>query len=144
MKRGSRAIAQAKLERFPNPTPRRDYLISITLPEFTCLCPLSGYPDFAVIRLRYVPDKWCVELKSLKLYINSFRDKSGFHEAVTNQILEDLVKLLKPRWLEVAGDFNPRGNVKTVVRAWHGSRPAEIEPERPENAKSCLTTDEHR
>ncbi len=126
MKRGTRAVAQGRLERFRNPAPQRDYLLSITLPEFTCLCPISGYPDFAVIRVRYVPDKWCVELKSLKLYINSFRDKPGFHEAATNQILEDLVKLLCPRWLEVVGDFNPRGNVKTIVRAWHGVRPAEV------------------
>jgi 7-cyano-7-deazaguanine reductase len=128
MKRRTRAIAQARLKRFPNPNPQRDYLISITLPEFTCLCPISGYPDFAVIRVCYVPDRWCVELKSLKLYINSFRDKEGFHEAVTNQILEELVKLLRPRWMEVVGDFNPRGNVKTIIRTWHGTRPAEIEP----------------
>lgn len=125
MKRAPRPI-KAKLERFPNPNPERDYLISITLPEFTCLCPLSGYPDFAVMRLRYVPDKWCVELKSLKLYINSFRDKGAFHEAVTNQIADDLVKLLKPRWLELVGDFNPRGNVKTIVTVQHGLRPETI------------------
>jgi 7-cyano-7-deazaguanine reductase len=127
MKRSAKAISQAKLERFPNPNPERDYLIAITLPEFTCLCPLSGYPDFSVMRLRYVPDKWCVELKSLKLYINSYRDKSAFHEAVTNKILDDLVKLLKPRWMELVGDFNPRGNVKTIVRVWHGVKPEEIE-----------------
>jgi len=125
MKRAPRS-KQAKLERFPNPNPERDYLISITLPEFTCLCPLSGYPDFAVMRLRYVPDKWCVELKSLKLYINSFRDTGAFHEAVTNQIADNLVKLLKPRWLELVGDFNPRGNVKTVVTVQHGLRPEKI------------------
>ena len=126
MKRGERAIAKAKLERFPNPNPERDYLISIILPEFTCICPISGYPDFAVMRLRYVPDRWCVELKALKLYINSFRDKFAFHEAVTNQILDELVKLLKPRWMELIGDFNPRGNVKTIVRVWHGTRPPEV------------------
>jgi 7-cyano-7-deazaguanine reductase len=125
MKRAPRQN-KAKLERFPNPNPERDYLISITLPEFTCLCPLSGYPDFAVMRLRYVPDKWCVELKSLKLYINSFRDKGAFHEAVTNQIADDLIKLLKPRWLELVGDFNPRGNVKTVVKVCHGLRPEKL------------------
>jgi 7-cyano-7-deazaguanine reductase len=127
MKRSAQAISSAKLERFPNPNPERNYLISITLPEFTCLCPLSGYPDFAVMRLRYVPDKWCVELKSLKLYINSYRDKPAFHEAVTNKILDDLVKFLKPRWLELVGDFNPRGNVKTIVRGWHGIRPPQVE-----------------
>ena len=125
MKRGPRQN-KAKLERFPNPNPTRDYLISITLPEFTCLCPLSGYPDFAVMRLRYVPDKWCVELKSLKLYINSFRDKGAFHDAVTNQIADDLLKLLKPRGLELVGDFNPRGNVKTVVTIQHGLRPEKL------------------
>jgi len=123
MKPGKRAINKFKLARFPNPNPERDYLISITLPEFTCLCPLSGYPDFAVMGLRYVPDKWCVELKSLKLYINAFRDKGAFHEAVTNQIADDLVKLLKPRGLELVGDFNPRGNVKTVVTIRQGKLP---------------------
>jgi 7-cyano-7-deazaguanine reductase len=123
LKRGTKAITHAKLERFANPNPERDYLISITLPEFTCLCPISGYPDFAVLRLRYVPDKWCVELKAIKLYINSFRDKETFHEAVTNQIADDLIKLLHPRWLELVGDFNPRGNVKTVIRVRHGNKP---------------------
>jgi 7-cyano-7-deazaguanine reductase len=127
MKRGTEAIAKAKMERFPNPNPERDYLISITLPEFTCVCPISGYPDFAVMRLRYVPDQWCVELKALKLYINSFRDKDAFHEAVTNQILDDLVILLQPRWIELVGDFNPRGNVKTVIRVWHGTKPVGVE-----------------
>ncbi len=129
MKRGTRAIAKARPKRFANPKREQDYLISITLPEFTCICPLSGYPDFAVIRLCYVPDRWCVELKSLKLYINSFRDKPAFHEAVTNQILDELVKLLHPRWMEVVGDFNPRGNVKTIVRAWHGTPPPQVETE---------------
>jgi 7-cyano-7-deazaguanine reductase len=126
-KRRATAIAQAKLERFTNPTPERDYLISITLPEFTCLCPITGYPDFAIMHLRYIPDKWCVELKALKLYINLFRDTGAFHEAVTNLIADDLIKLLKPRWLELVGDFNPRGNVKTIIRIRHGEKPANVD-----------------
>jgi 7-cyano-7-deazaguanine reductase len=132
MKSGARKIGKVRLARFPNPNPERDYLISITLPEFTCLCPLSGYPDFAVMRLRYAPDKWCVELKSLKLYINSFRDQGAFHEAVTNQIADELIKLLKPRWLELVGDFNPRGNVKTVITVRQGEPPAGIGGEKEE------------
>lgn len=116
MKYGAKAIKQAKLELWPNPNPDRDYAIDISYPEFTCLCPRSGYPDFATIRVTYTPDKKVVELKSLKLYLNSFRDKGVSHEAVTNLIFDTLVKNLKPRTLEVVGDFNARGNVKTVVR----------------------------
>lgn len=115
-KYGEKAIAKAKLKRWPNPAPDRDYNIDISFSEFTCLCPRSGYPDFATIKLNYVPDKYIVELKSLKLYLNSFRDRSISHESVTNLIFDDLKKLLKPRRLEVTGDFNPRGNVKTVIR----------------------------
>ena len=116
MKYGAKSIKQAKLELWPNPNPDRDYVIDISYPEFTCLCPRSGYPDFATIRVTYTPDKKVVELKSLKLYLNSFRDKGVSHEAVTNLIFDTLVKNLKPRTLEVVGDFNARGNVKTVVR----------------------------
>ena len=116
MKYGAKAIKQAKLELWPNPHPDRDYVIDITYPEFTCLCPRSGYPDFATIRINYVPDKRVVELKALKLYLNSFRDQSISHEAVTNVIFDALKKNLKPRSLEVVGDFNVRGNVKTVIR----------------------------
>lgn len=116
MKYGAKAIKQAKLELWPNPNPDRDYEIDISFPEFTCLCPRSGYPDFATIKVTYTPDKKVVELKALKLYLNSFRDKSISHEAVTNLIFDTLVKQLKPRTLEVVGDFNPRGNVKTVIR----------------------------
>ncbi len=116
MKYGAKAIKQAKLELWPNPNPDRDYVIDISYPEFTCLCPRSGYPDFATIRVAYTPDKKVVELKSLKLYLNSFRDKGVSHETVTNLIFDTLVKNLKPRTLEVVGDFNVRGNVKTVVR----------------------------
>ena len=116
MKYGTKAIKQALLELWPNPNPDRDYTIDISYPEFTCLCPRSGYPDFATIRITYTPGKKVVELKALKLYLNSFRDQSVSHEAVTNLIFDALKKDLKPRSLEVVGDFNVRGNVKTVVR----------------------------
>jgi 7-cyano-7-deazaguanine reductase len=116
MKYGAKAIKRAKLELWPNPSPDRDYSIDITYPEFTCLCPRSGYPDFASIRITYTPDKKVVELKALKLYLNSFRDRSISHEAVTNLIFDTLSGNLKPRSLEVVGDFNVRGNVKTVIR----------------------------
>jgi 7-cyano-7-deazaguanine reductase len=115
-KYGGKAISKAKLQRWPNPNPERDYTIEISFSEFTCVCPRSGYPDFATININYVPDKYIVELKSLKLYLNKFRDQGISHESATNQIFDDLKKLLKPRNLEVAGDFNPRGNVKTVIR----------------------------
>ena len=110
------------LEAFANPRPGRDYEIAFDIPEFTCLCPKTGQPDFATIRIRYVPAKLCVELKSLKLYMWSFRDEGHFHEDVTNRILDDLVALLKPKWLEVVGDFYVRGGIKTVVTATHGKR----------------------
>jgi 7-cyano-7-deazaguanine reductase len=116
MKYGDKAIKKAKLELWDNPTPERDYEIDISFPEFTCLCPRSGYPDFATIKINYVPDKKIIELKSLKLFLNSFRDVSISHEEATNRIYETLLKKLKPRRLEVVGDFNPRGNVKTVIR----------------------------
>lgn len=108
--------AGAKLEAWPNPSPVRDYTIEVSCPEFTCICPRSGYPDFATIRLSYTPGKKIVELKSLKLYLNSFRDRAISHEAATNTIFDDLKKLLKPKKMEVVGDFNVRGNVKTVVK----------------------------
>lgn len=118
IKYGTKAIkqARAKLELWPNPNPDRDYVIDISYPEFTCLCPRSGYPDFATIRVSYTPDQKVVELKALKLYLNSFRDQSISHEAVTNLIFDVLKKSLKPRNLEVVGDFNVRGNVKTMIR----------------------------
>lgn len=116
MRYGEKAIKRAKVETWDNPEPEREYEIDISFPEFTCLCPRSGYPDFATIRIVYVPGRKIVELKSLKLYLNSFRDKYISHEEVTNMIYSDLFKRLKPRFLEVTGDFNPRGNVKTVVR----------------------------
>lgn len=115
-KYGAKAVEEAKLEAWDNPNPGKDYTIEITYPEFTCLCPRSGYPDFATIRLVYVPDKKVVELKSLKLYLNAFRDQAISHEAVTNLIFSDLEAILKPRSMEVTGDFNVRGNVKTVIK----------------------------
>lgn len=107
------------LEVFPNPKPGRDYEIAFEIPEFTCLCPKTGQPDFATLRIRYVPAALCVELKSLKLYIWSFRDEGHFHEAVVNRILDDLAGLLKPKEMTVTGDFNVRGGIHTVVTATH-------------------------
>jgi 7-cyano-7-deazaguanine reductase len=119
---GTVAIRENKLEPWPNPNPERPYLISLDIPEFTCLCPRSGFPDFAVIKIRYQPAEWIVELKSLKLYINGYRECHVSHEAAVNHILDDLVALLQPRWIRVTADFNVRGNIKTVVRAEHGRR----------------------
>ncbi len=116
MKYGEKAIKKARLEIWENPNPERDYEINITLPEFTCLCPRSGYPDFATFVVRYVPDKKIVELKSLKLYLNSFRNEYISHEEVTNRVYSELSRKLRPRFLEVIGDFNPRGNVKTFIK----------------------------
>lgn len=105
------------LETFPNPKPDRDYEINFECPEFTCVCPKTGQPDFATIYITYVPDELCVELKSLKLYLWSYRQEGAFHEAVTNQILDDLVKAIKPRRMEVFSDFFVRGGIHTTVRA---------------------------
>ena len=116
VKYGEKAVSKAKLELWDNPSPQRDYEISMDFPEFTCLCPRSGYPDFALISIKYVPDKKIVELKSIKLYLNSFRCSHISHEKAVNDIYEELEKKLKPRRLEVIGDFNPRGNLKTVIR----------------------------
>ncbi len=107
------------LLRFDNPNPERDYEIFFDCPEFTCLCPLTGQPDFAKIEIRYVPDRYCVELKSLKQYLWSFRDEGAFHEKVTNQILHDLVAVTGARKLEVIADFLVRGGIRTVVTARH-------------------------
>lgn len=116
---GDLAIENAKLERFENRTKHRDYQVDFTCPEFTCLCPRSGFPDFATIKISYTPDDWCVELKSLKLYINKFRDDRVFHEDVTNRIMDDLVELLNPKKMKVVADFNVRGNIHTVITAEH-------------------------
>src|ERR1700693_4573455 len=115
MKYGEKAIKKIRLEIWENPYPGRDYEISINYPEFTCLCPRSGYPDFANIAINYIPAEKIVELKSLKLYLNSFRDIHISHEEATNKIYSELHKKLKPKYLEVIGDFNQRGNVKTVI-----------------------------
>ena len=108
-----------RLETFPNPTPERDYTIRMTMPEFSCLCPKTGQPDFATLKLEYVPHEICVELKSLKLYIWSFRDRGAFHEAVTNQILSDLVAATSPRFMRLLAEFNVRGGIYTTVTAEH-------------------------
>jgi 7-cyano-7-deazaguanine reductase len=109
------ASPSKNLETFANPHPGRDYEISMECPEFTCLCPRTGQPDFATIRIRYVPDELCLELRSLKLYFWSFRDEGGFHEDVINRILDDLVRACRPRSMTVVGDFNVRGGIHTVV-----------------------------
>lgn len=103
------------LETFPNPSPDRDYKITFSCPEFTCICPRTGQPDFATFRISYVPDELCIELKSLKLYLWSFREEGAFHEAVTNRILDDLVDACQPRRMRIVGDFYPRGGIHTVV-----------------------------
>ena len=108
-----------KLETFDNPMPERDYTIRIDVPEFTCLCPKTGQPDFATLNIEYVPDQKCVELKSLKLYVWSFRDEGAFHEAVTNAILDDLVKVTHPRFMRLTAEFNVRGGIYTTVVAEH-------------------------
>jgi 7-cyano-7-deazaguanine reductase len=111
--------ATALLETFANPARERDYTIRMTIPEFTCLCPKTGQPDFATLKLEYVPDERCVELKSLKLYIWSYRDEGAFHEAVTNQILADLVAATSPRFMRLTAKFNVRGGIYTTVVAEH-------------------------
>jgi len=117
------------LEVFPNPKPSRDYTIRIESPEFTCLCPKTGQPDFATLLLEYVPEQLCVELKSWKLYLWSFREQGGFHEDLTNRILDDLVAALEPRYMRLSAEFNVRGGVYTTVvvehiaKGWSGSKP---------------------
>jgi 7-cyano-7-deazaguanine reductase len=115
----SKATPSREIELFPNPQPGRDYTIRMRIPEFTCLCPRTGQPDFATLELEYVPDALCVELKSLKLYAWSFRDRGAFHEAVTNEIADLLVASLKPRFLRLAAHFNVRGGIYTTVVAEH-------------------------
>lgn len=110
---------QKTLETFPNPQPDRDYTIRIEVPEFTCLCPKTGQPDFAELTIEYVPDRLCVELKSLKLYVWSFRDEGAFHEAVSNRILNDLVATIQPRFMRLSAEFNVRGGIYTTVAVEH-------------------------
>jgi 7-cyano-7-deazaguanine reductase len=108
-----------QLQTFPNPAPERDYRIRMEIPEFTCLCPMTGQPDFATLTLDYIPDRLCVELKSLKLYVWSYRDQGAFHEAVTNKILGDLVGATRPRYMKLEARFNVRGGIHTSVSAEH-------------------------
>ena len=119
---GEREIASGGLICFPNPNRERDYEISINFPEFTCKCPFSGYPDFATLRILYQPNKKVIELKAIKLYLNSFREKRISHEEVTNKIIDDFVEVSEPKWMQLEADFNPRGNVHTIIRVCHGKR----------------------
>jgi len=122
----------SELDTFDNPNPERDYTIQIDTPEFTCLCPLTGQPDFASIEIQYVPDKLCLELKALKLYFWSYRDHGAFHEAVTNKILSDLVLAIAPRFMRVNAEFNVRGGVYTRIvvehraKGWQAPEPVEL------------------
>ena len=113
------------LECFENPNPARDYVIEHIAEEFTSVCPKTGHPDFGTITFRFVPDKTCVELKSLKLYLQSFRSEGIFYEAVTNQILTDLVDAMQPRWLQVQSDWRGRGGIRSVIIVTHGTRPSD-------------------
>ena len=114
------------LETFPNPRPERDYEIDIRAPEFTSVCPKTGLPDFGEIRIQYVPDRKCVELKSLKLYLVEYRNKGIFYEAVTHRIRDDLVKLMKPVWLQIVTDWRGRGGIRSTIRADHGPVPGHL------------------
>lgn len=124
-----------ELATFPNPEPGRDYEIRMDIPEFTCLCPLTGQPDFAVLALSYIPDQLCLELKALKLYFWSYRNAGAFHEAVTNQILNDLVRACQPRYMRLVARFNVRGGIETTVSAEHrtpqGSGGGSVHPKAP-------------
>jgi len=118
-KYGLHEIEANRLEPWPNPHPERNYVDHLEIPEFTCLCPRSGFPDFATIVIDYVPDQYIIELKSLKLYINAYRNRQISHESSVNVILNDLVALTNPRWMRVVGDFTVRGNIKTIIFAEH-------------------------
>ncbi len=131
-----------QLETFDNPMPERDYTIRIEIPEFTCLCPKTGQPDFATLDLEYVPDQQCVELKSLKLYVWAYRDEGAFHEKVTNTILDDLVAATSPRFMRLTAKFNVRGGIYTTVVAEHrqpAGRPRKKSPcpDLPTRAAAC-------
>ena len=122
------SLPSKTLETFPNPAPGRDFHIHMEIPEFTCLCPKTGQPDFATLILDYIPEKTCVELKSLKLYVWSFRNEGCFHEAVTNRILDDLCKALKPRYMRLAARFYVRGGIFTTVVAEHRKKGWKAQP----------------
>jgi len=113
------SLPSKTLETFENPQTERDYTIRVQVPEFTCLCPKTGQPDFAELAIEYIPDQLCVELKSLKLYVWAFRDEGAFHEAITNRILEDLVAATQPRFMRLSAEFNVRGGIYTTVVAEH-------------------------
>ncbi len=130
LKTGERAILEGQLTTFPNPRPGRPYQINITLPEFTCKCPFSGYPDFATLYLSYTPDQRVLELKALKLYINSYRDQFISHEEGVNKILDDLVAACAPLAMTLKGDYSPRGNVHTVIEVHY---PFETQPSQSGN-----------
>ena len=134
---GREEIERNRLEPWPNPNPGRDYVVHFEIPEFTCLCPRSAYPDFATIVIDYVPGDTIVELKSLKLYINGFRDKALSHEAAANTILDDLLATLAPRWMRVVAEFNVRGNIKTTIYAEQAS--AEYSGPRPMYQRPTFT-----
>ena len=131
----AKGSAPKSLDTFPNPNEERDFAIHMRIPEFTCLCPKTGQPDFATLFLDYIAERKCVELKSLKVYIWSFRDEGAFHEAVTNRILDDLVKALEPRYMRLTARFNVRGGIFTTVVAehrkpgWKGAPPAFLDHE---------------
>ena len=115
--------ASTPLETFENPKPERDYTIHIKIPEFTCLCPITGQPDFATVHLEYIPDRLCLELKSIKLYIWSYRDQGAFHEAVTNQILDEMSAACSPKYMKITSEFNVRGGIYTSVVAEYRKDP---------------------
>ena len=115
-----------EIETFANPKPDRNYVIKCDCPEFTCLCPKTGQPDFAKIMIEYIPDQRCLELKSLKLYLWSYRNDNAFHEAVTNQILDDLAEACDPKWMEITAEFFVRGGITTSITATHGEYPANV------------------
>jgi 7-cyano-7-deazaguanine reductase len=137
------AVSSKSLETFPNPSPERDYAIHMQIPEFTCLCPKTGQPDFATLYLDYVPDRLCVELKSLKLYIWSFRNEGRFHEAVTNEILDDLAGITAPRFMRLTAKFYVRGGIFTTVVAEH-RKPGWEAPQRVELAALTAQDSTHR
>ena len=137
------AVSSKSLETFPNPSPARDYAIHMQIPEFTCLCPKTGQPDFATLFLDYVADRKCVELKSLKLYIWSFRNEGRFHEAVTNEILDDLVAAVSPRFMRLTAKFYVRGGIFTTVVAEH-RKPGWAAPQRVELAAFTAQDSTHQ
>ncbi|MBN1854445.1 MAG: NADPH-dependent 7-cyano-7-deazaguanine reductase QueF [Pirellulales bacterium] len=121
---------RAILETFDNQFPERDYTIEILCPEFTSVCPRTGQPDFGTLKINYIPDRLCIELKSLKLYLQKYRNEGLFYETVTNQILEDLVAVLAPRWMKLEASFTPRGGISTTVTAQHTATLGSLEPSR--------------